>query len=415
MDLSQCTLPDPFALQMERRDFTVKIGEEWTVVTAHAQVLIPRVLYVPVADSSGLREGGLLSRNLRLTEKLDGFTGDPARDRMQTYEDGIYSMIRTLMRLPHQYLRGEVPRLDRWRATLRFVTQFLRQLSRATPEQRTLFAHETLSRAAAHDRDTDPGKVFARERTREIGQTVLKKARVDPASLDQLVWSSDMALQRRISGSRIIAERADYRFVVCAHVLDSVFVRLRWLRENVHVLHDNQEVFGITRTSNRILAAAEHLRLFSRKRLTQVHLRPMQRTVSYILAEMETCARALENGQFGKAQELLRRISRSIFLLDVRRRLEEVLLGVSQVVYCSTPLTRVQIWDLLGELQTIENMLKAPDPRFGEPIELGFHRKVIPEVLPMLADARGATLTYGTRGGNAREVYALLKAACGPI
>ena len=411
--------PDPSGPMIVRRGMTVNVsngnGRERPPVSlldVPVEVLVNGSLYFAVEDREGLREGDVISRNLALTEDSGGDVGVPADQRMIVYA-GVYRALRGIGHIRPQYDRVEVPRLYQWQQTLRWLLQVSWTLQHATPEEIAAYASGTLQLTLEFGAVRDDEKVAARDRTTASSSLTDRRGVHNVNRLPPLLWSSDMALGRRIVAIRGKGRRMDWRAMVLAHYLDRLLQICRSIHHAALERRKSDAVFGAGRTRQNALRAAVRMRDYAFE-LRTIHAQPFRRSLHRVADDLEVVAIHLETGSLRDAQAVLGRIHRSMVLMtEYHRRLEEILVVVSRVHHLHIVPPQQEIRTLQWELRSIHKALARSDLETGERWEDGFKLGVLPHVLSQVGQARGALARR--EGADIEGAYEHLKQAADPF
>ncbi len=413
-------LPDLRHPVVIKRDLQIAVGEngntEWVQLTGvNVDQLARDVLFVPVGRSHLFSRGEVWSRNLELTENGGGNLHIPASHRFQRFRLGLYPALRTLTRLPRKYVDGEIPILTRKREQIHWLLTVAYRLRRHDAEQEELFERKAGELARSFGSVRKREKVVAKARLQKAAKVHDPRGVRNPNRLPLLFWSSDAQLDACIRGDRLIARKLDFRAIVLADYLEQMLSLLRLIDRAVCDKLMNRKLFE-DGDSHLAITSAAKMRRFAQDRLRQIHIRPFRRSITHIADELLACANALEMGRLDEAKSLLRQSHRSIVLTtEHHRRLEGVLMVVSDVRQFGVPLHAYEMFDLIELLRNTERALQERETITGEFLEEGFSRKVLPKVISHVREARAAIEDNLRNGGKMDDAYDHLKAACEPL
>ena len=384
------------------------------------EVLVNGALYLVIRDGHGLRAGNVLSRNLRMTQKGGGDRDDPTTHHFIRF-DGVNSARRALGRLQESYKRQERPSLQSWRRDLDWMMRTSWTLHRADEADEAMFVWRAEQIAKKHGRVKDDEKVSASTRTHKAGTRRDKTDRVNTGMIPLLCSAANRSLIRRTQAIRGIGRRMDFRAVVLEEYIDQLRESCKHIRNAAQQRLSSAHVFGDKRTRGTVQEAAERMRGYSQY-LDQIHARPFSRAFTHVSADLRHAASAMNHAaqtldakRMEVAAAVLKKIYRSMLILEYHWRLEEVLVVISDYHHRKSEISGPELELQLEELTLVHAELVTPDPFTKQELEYGFRNSILPRVVSSVKLAR-LTLEHGVEDGSATtEAYRHLKEACAPF
>lgn len=365
--------------------------------------LIPHCLYeVPIdchETAEGVRElraGCILSRNLKLSERLN--SGPVEEDVKQCFisYDGVYKARRGVGHADRRYRSREIPANKRLAGSLDELVRASWELHKVDEDGHEAFVLIAVQAAKRYGKPIDGTKVAAQKRTLQAGTLIDTKGRFNPSRIPLICFAGENKIASRIQAVRGIGRRMSFREVVLEHYID----RLREIVQDVsrsqqHRLREEWLAPSLKRTPKLVRQEAERLEDAS-KRLRTIVTRPFSRSFTRSADDLDAAAQLLReaaNGRNGNtilnAKELIGQVFRATIQLDCHWRLEEVLLqlGILEDRGDQLEASRQLMWH--DELRAVHKILVRVELTTGKRLEHGFKGPVLQRVIPHvhLADA----------------------------
>lgn len=452
-------MPDPMEPVVITRDFrllrTRRKGEgkqsPLNVLNFALIELVPHCLYmVPargtdvLADVPELAPGRILSRNLSVSERLNG--EDPLEYGQQCFIS--YKTVYTARRgMAHAEVRGksiEIPDLRTWDDTFNWMVKTswtLHLVGEGEKQEYVLVAAALLDR---HGRVIDERKVEALRRVLQAGELKDSIGRFNPGRIPLIIFAGQTQLAKRIQGVRGISRRMSFREAVlevyidrhrlmCRQIADSQLHRLqsRKLFGDDRLLPFDARRAGSSeeRSTGTVIKEAGRLGAVATK-LEAVVTKPFDRSIKHtvrdlrevaaIMAEAAKVARSeipdAAAAVMLRARDVLIRVYHSMKLRELHWQLEELLLQTAILMDRSQTVSDscCRAWD--DELKSIHRRLTRPDPMTGQLLDYGFSRQVRASVFPHVHLANVHLMRQLTDGGpDLKSVDAELRKACAPL
>lgn len=398
-----------------------KISEPEHITNSTLEVLVNGCLYLVTEDGHRLRRGQVLSRNLKLTKKIGGSYDDPSTHCFIRY-DGVNDARRALGRLDGTYRKVEIPQITEWRKKLEWMLRASWTLTERS-EAENVFGWEAGQLVAKHDQVIDENKRSANERTRKAG---LRRDRIDRRNtgmIPLLCFAADKFLERRLQAVRGIGRRIEWRAVVLEYYIDQLRTKCREVERGVHYHLRENGVFSESGIPSKIRECATRMREYVAT-LRRIHARPFSRSLTHAAADLELAATHMIRGadtrdvvSMEQAAAIFRRVYRSMRMLELHWRLEEVLVVVAQAHHGNRSLTLVELNNIGSELSDIHQAFTSKDSFTNEPFEYGFQTRVLPHVVAHIHLAHNALLQTTLHDGvvHLGDMYDNLKEACSPF
>ena len=399
-----------------------KKSEPEVVQGVRLEVLVNMCLYVVTEDHHGLRRGQILSRNLDLTRKLGGSVEEIASQCFVRY-DGVNDARRGIGRIDGNYKRVEAPDVSEWRKKLDWMMRQAWTLHREDADQAgyAWVAEEVVRK---HRGVKNAKKVEALEKTAQAASRQDRLGRLNPGRIPLLVGAAEDRLFDRMQHMRGIGRRMDWRAVVLEHYIDQLRSKCLEVQRDAEQKLKAETIFGKKRTTGSVRRAAEEMRAYA-QHLRGFHARPFIRALTHVAHDLDEAARVIEHAaesrDAGKIKEVgvvLRRIYRSMRLLEVHWLLEEVLVLVAEAVHRKRVIENPSCAKCARELKHVFNTLSRPDAFTREPLEEGFARQMILRVRTFVNIAQlalEAQARADTEREHTRTAYHYLKEACAPF
>jgi hypothetical protein len=395
--------------------------EKKFLVNVPLEVLVNGCLYLVIRDGHGLRSGQVLSRNIKLTEASGGSRSDPSSHHFVRY-DGVNDARRSLGRLHGSYTKAEIPALRGWRNKLDWMMQTSWTLHRASEDETASFVWVAEELADVHGGVRDDDKLSAIVRTMKAGSKTDGTGRVNTGMIPLLCSAADRSLSRRTQAVRGIGRRMDWRAVVLEAYIDQLRGECRRIRNAARQRLSSENVFGEKRTQESVRTAARRMREFSGA-LGQVHARPFSRAFTHVSADlvfaasqMDYAAETIDAVRMEAVAAVLRKIYRSMLMLDYHARLEEVLVVIADYHHRGSEIGGAEYAVSVQEMAEVHSLLTGNDSYTGEPLEEGFRNSVLTRVASSVHLARHV-LMHGDDEGSSKTsaAYRHLKEACAPF
>ncbi len=396
-------------------------GEKKFLTAVALEVLVNGSLYVVIREGHGLRKGQVLSRNMKLTEVGDGDRHDPSSHHFIRYDD-VYNARRALGRLHGNYKRAEVPSLRGWSSQLNWMMEMSWTLHKAGEGDKNQFVWVAEQLIDQHGRVRDSNKVSAIGRTRKAGTKTDATGRVNTGMIPLLCSAANRSLTRRIQAVRGIGRRMDWRAVVLEAYIDQLREQSQVIGRAAKQRLASAHVFGDKRTKGSVERHANRMRSYA-ERLGQIHARPFSRAFMHVGAElllgassMSYAAETLDSDRMEESAAILRRIYRSMKMLEYHSRLEEILVLVAEAHHRGVEVEGRTLTLCIEELSRVHSLLTQNDSFTGESLEEGFRNSVLARVVSSMQLARLALL-HGVADGESKTsvAYKNLKEACAPF
>ncbi len=384
------------------------------------EVLVNHSLYIVLESANGLRKGQVLSRNFMLAAKYAESQSDPANHHFIRY-DGVNQARRALGRLYGNYEAVEAPILRGWRQKLDWMLQMSWSLHKlGEDDSEFVWVAEQIAKEQSRVRNLE--KVSAVVRTKKAGTKKDATGRVNTGMIPLLCSAASRSLVRRTQAIRGIGRRMDWRAVVLESYIDQLRESCRGIQRAARQRLVSRNVFGDKRTRKSVVKTAERMRVYS-KHLESISARPFSRAFTHVSADlmyaasqMDVAAETLDPLRMDPAAAVLRRVYRSMMMLEYHWRLEEVLVVLADFHHRKVEIEGRELTVRIEELMQVHSRLTGRDSFTSEPLEEGFRNSILPNVVSNVHLARLALL-HGVEDGQSKTsvAYAYLKEACAPF
>lgn len=403
--------PDPLAPRFITRDLTVLRGEEkgkkrkrkppLPLCGVRLIELVPHCLYeVPIdchdlaKGVDELRAGSILSRNMKLSERLNG--GSVEGEVQQHFQslDGVYMARRGLGGIDRRYRSREIPANRKLAGTLDEMVKRSWELHLVDEEEREAFVLVAVQAAEEYGRPVDEDKVAAQERTLQAGNPFDTKGRHNPGRIPLICFAGERRIAKRIHAVRGKGRRMSFREAVVEHYIDRLCEIARDVsRSQRHRLREAW-LTGKERTPVRVRREADRLEGAAR-RLRAIVSRPFSRSFTHCANDLNEAARLLRvaakerrGDEVAQAKEVIGRVYRAMIQMECHWRIEDILLQASILEDRNQELGASQRKMWHEELRAVHRRLTSVDALTGKRLEDGFRRQVLPRVFPhvQLAD-----------------------------
>lgn len=393
------------------------------VVGIKLEVLVNGCLYIVVTeDYNGIRRGEILSRNLKETKKRGGSLEDPRSHVFIRYSD-INAARRGIGRIDGTYRKVETPNLSEWRKQLDQMMRLAWTLHRVDgPEEK----FEWIAEQAVYKnkRVVDEKKVQAHKKTVKAASKKDKLDRHNTGMIPLLCGAADDRLFGRIQTIRGIGRRMDWRGVVLENYIDQMRSKCQEIQRDVEQKLSSDTLFGDKRTTQRVRHSASDMHGYA-KHLRMFNVRPFMHALAHAADDLESAATRMDeaatNANASKMEDvgcILRRIYRSMRLLELHSHLEEVLVIVAEAHHRKTTVQGDILAKCIDEIQFVQNAFSKNDPFTRELLEHGFVRKFLAMPKQNINIARFALARQMSDPSNRLHTdtaYEYLKAACAPF
>lgn len=365
--------------------------------------LIPHCLFeVPVdchALSAGARElraGCILSRNLKVSERLNGGSVQEQVDQVFISYDGVYKARRGVGHADRRYRSREIPANKKLSGSLDELVRTSWELHKVDEDGRQAFVLIATRAAKDYGTPIDETKVRAQARALQAGTLNDITGRFNPGRIPLICFAGEHELASRIQAVRGIGRRMSFREAVLEHFIDRLReIVLEVSRSQQHRLRNEWLAPGPNRTPKYVRQEADRL-TDAAMRLRAIVTRPFSRSFHRSADDLDAAAQLLREAAGGRngdtilqAKELIGQVLRATIQLECHWRLEEILLQLGILEDRGEKLedSRQLMWH--DELRSIHHRLVSVEPITGKRLEHGFRGPVLQRVVPHvhLADA----------------------------
>jgi hypothetical protein len=400
--------PDPFQPKIITRDLTVlrnrrritKKGEDKPEPLALRGIklieLIPHCLYELPVDchplASGVRElrpGCILSRNLKVSERLNGGKVDDVSKQCFISFDGVFKARRGVGHADRRYRSREIPANKKLSGTLDEMVRTSWELHKVDDEGREAFVLIAVRAAAKYGKPIDETKKRAQARTLQAGTLTDSKNRFNPGRIPLICFAGENEIVSRIQAVRGIGRRMSFREVVLEHYIDRLHeIVLEVSRFQQHRLRQEWLAPSPHRTPRVVRQEADRL-TDAAERLRTIVCRPLSRSLHRGAHDLDAAAgflREAANGRNGdtvqRAKQTIGTVYRSMIQQECHWRLQELLLqlGILDDRGDQLEASRQLMWH--DELRAVHKILVSEEPITGKRLEHGFQGPVLQRVVP---------------------------------
>ncbi len=417
--------PDPLAPRFVTRDLTVlrnrrrrtKKGEakpEPLVLRAVKLIeLVPHCLYeVPVdchemaVGVRELRPGCILSRNLKVSERLNGGKVEDEVKQCFISFDGVYKARRGVGHADRRYRSREIPANKQLGNTLDQLVRMSWELHKVDEDGREAFVLIAVQAAKTYGAPIDETKRRAQARTLQAGTLIDTRGRFNPRRIPLICFAGEHEIASRIQAVRGIGRRMSFREAVLEHYIDRLReIVLEVSRSQQHRLR--QEWLAPTKKRTPKLVRQEADRLAdAATRLRAIVTRPFSRSFTRSASDLDAAAQLLREAASGRngdtiirAKELIGQVFRATVQQECHWRLQELLLqlGILEDRGDQLEASRQLMWR--DELRAVHRMLVSEEPLTGKRLEHGFKGPVLQRVVARVHLAIGALMRVLAQGG----------------
>lgn len=403
---------------------TVKYANPFPLTGVKLEVLVNGCLYIVVEDGYHdiVRRGNILSRNLKETKKHGGSFEDEASHCFVQY-DGINAARRGIGRIDTKYKKVETPHLSEWRKQLEKMLRLSWTLHKIEGKENEFeWVSET---AIKKNRGViDEKKVEALDRTRKAATRKDKKDRRNTGMIPLLCGAADDRLFARIQAIRGIGRKMDWRSVVLENYIDQMRSKCIEIERDMEHKLSADTLFGASRTTKKVAKSAYDMRVYA-THLRSLNARPFTRSLTHAAFDLESAAALMEQAaqtadpaKMEEVKLILRRIYRSMRLIEYHSRLEEILLIVAEARHRKMTVQGDQLVLCLNEMSQVQKEFACHDPFTKESLEYGFKRSILPNVRHSLGIALLTLSRQSQDSSNqlhTKTAYEYLKMACAPF
>ncbi|GEM_PF-1478420 len=437
--------PDPQAPRVVTRDLTVLRGDKnpklrrkrgepkpkplslrgvnLIELVPHCLYEVPRYCHELAKGVDELLPGRILSRNLKLSERLNG---EPVEEEIkQVFQsfDGVFKARRGLGHPDRQYRSREIPANKQLAGTLDEMMRMSWELRKLDEDGREAYELVAVRAAKKYGRPIDETKREAQARTLQAGNPVDSCGRFNPSRLPLICIAGRGKTAKRIQAVRGIGRRMSWREVVLEHYID----RLREISRDVarsqqHRLRQQWLAPGAKRTPRLVRQEAERL-TGAASRLRTIVTRPFARSFTHCANDLDEAARLLCEAADGRngdtitqAKQIIGRVYRAMIQMECHWRLEEILLQAAILKDRQDELGARQQRTWYEELRAVHGRLTSVDRLTGLRLEDGFRREVLPHVYPHVHLASVHLMRSASDGGaDLQTMREELKIAVEPL
>jgi hypothetical protein len=381
---------DVFAPRVIQRPLSL-LSSDADPASLHAvrlEQLLPHVLYVVPRDAypdqlahNGLVPGAILSRHAKYTRRYNrgqDWPRYPGNHCFVSFHD-IFGARRTLAKVDRHGTEVELPDLRQWRGGLDELLRMSWRLEASDVEGQEAFALRAVGLLEGHTQLRDPDKRSAARRTARASSPTDSLGRFNPARIPLITMGADNSLARRVQAVRGIGRHMGLRELVLEVYLDQlrdICVQVRISQE--YRLNGSWLAQTAERTGSKVRAEADRLD-GAANRLLLVTVKPFRWYFARCAADLRDAATMLRgaadersDAKIQLAKDLIGRVYRSMILLDVRWRLEELLLRVDIYRDSGDRPGRRRLREWKRELSEVRGLLINPDRITGLTLDADF-------------------------------------------
>ncbi len=394
------------------------------------EVLVNERLYVVCEDTGSLRRGNVLSRRMDLTVKEFGTIGAGiAASHCFMVFDGVNHARRGLGRIDERYKKVESPELSEWQKQLNWMMRKAWTLHRDTETGVNEYRVVGGALQLRHGSVRNAKKVDALKKTAKATSLKDSLGRRNSGMAPLLTMNAEDKLAARAEDIRGIGRHMTWRESVLENYIDQLRVKCLEIQGAVEHRLVSDTVFGSKGTPVNLRLSADRMVAYADLLLT-LNARPFTRALAHASEDLQTAAmhmklaanipktERLYDVNVEYAKEFLRRVYRSMRLLEYHWRLEEVLVIVAEAFHRKATVGSDQLDKCIEEVGEVHRLLKLDDEFTKEPLDKGFKWKNLPQVQTYLEIAFLAIEQQDADPKNfihATTAYEYLKAACYPI
>jgi hypothetical protein len=383
-----------------RRDLTIMVSakgsnkkEPVLIENIKLEILVNNTLYVARENVGGVFVGHILSRNMGLTAKV--------QQNLALRQDHVFQQFRSINDLRRAYSRinPKYHLLSHYEAKHVSGSNFDLEnmswvLSNMCSEDGVGFIW--------HPAQLDLNLVVSNSSvsSREISPKILKRSREYLQGIHRL---------------RGVGRMMEHRAVVLEVYLAQLHEKCISIRSYVMELLNSNELFGHSRTNSLVRKAVENVDRYSNE-VHQISIRPFKRSLSYVVLDlqeashlMSSAADQLNASMMTSAGDALRRVYRSMILLQQHWVLEEILLIVAWYQNQKQVISSQRIEFIHKRLVGVYDVLTRADVFTGQRLDEGFRHQILESVVGRLVLVKSE---FCKSSLNLKEVYKQLKYAC---
>ncbi|MEK7620029.1 MAG: hypothetical protein AAB413_02195 [Patescibacteria group bacterium] len=353
-----------------------------------------------------LRPGCILSRNLKVSERLNGGKVEDEVKQCFISFDGVYKARRGVGHADRRYRSREIPANKQLGNTLDQLVRMSWELHKVDEDGREAFVLIAVQAAKTYGAPIDETKRRAQARTLQAGTLIDTRGRFNPRRIPLICFAGEHEIASRIQAVRGIGRRMSFREAVLEHYIDRLReIVLEVSRSQQHRLR--QEWLAPTKKRTPKLVRQEADRLAdAATRLRAIVTRPFSRSFTRSASDLDAAAQLLREAASGRngdtiirAKELIGQVFRATVQQECHWRLQELLLqlGILEDRGDQLEASRQLMWR--DELRAVHRMLVSEEPLTGKRLEHGFKGPVLQRVVARVHLAIGALMRVLAQGG----------------
>ena len=412
----------------DHRSFTLRMrGKNEQHLTMRLQVLIPGSMYlVPDGcdESTGLKKGNVLIRNLDLQQRLNGGVAVTYNQQLFVRYHSVFEAYRAMSRINPTYKRVEIPMVENW---LCDTDQLMKLAWTLTTKnvgkshvEYTATAHEA---ARPSELAENTHKQAAYKQTMRASHVKDRSGRINAGRLPLMLLSVDVELWKRIVQVRGIGHRMDFRALVLDLFIQKMMEAVKCTQGDlVHKLRP-AGVFGTDRSPNKIREVAKHFRA-SAAHLKTLVARPFSHVFDHVVEDLESAASLMDIAALKRswqlmddAESFLHCAYRSLAMVQQSWLIQEVLTTVAAAKHRKEELTVSEIAAAEFAVEAFLKTTSQNESYTNEPFEQDFANPILPRVRPQLVSVLEHLdlILSDPSGEHTKLVYKHLKAAVAPF
>lgn len=382
--------------------------------------LIPYCLYEVPSDchemAAGVRElrpGCILSRNLKVSERLNaGSVDDEIKQCFISY-DGVYKARRGVGHADRRYRAREIPANQKLAGTLDELVRTSWELHKVDEDGRQAFVLIAVQAAKEYGRPIDEHKREAQRRTLQASNLVDSTGRPNIGRIPLICFAAENQIAARIQAVRGIGRRMSFREAVLEHYLDRLLEIVRDVsRSQQHRLREEWLAKSPKRTPKVVRQEADRL-AYAAQRLRAIVSRPFSRSFHRSADDLDETAQLMREAADGRngdsidrAKNLIGQAYRATIQQECHWRLEEILLQLGVLEDRGEKLSdsRQLMWH--DELRAVHRLLVSVEPITSKRLEHGFQGPVLQRVVPHVHLADMYLMRALSQGGSDLESMA---------
>ena len=415
--------PDPLAPRFVTRDLTVLRNRRRRTKKSEAKPeplvlravklieLVPHCLYeVPVdchemaVGVRELRPGCILSRNLKVSERLNGGKVEDEVKQCFISFDGVYKARRGVGHADRRYRSQEIPANKQLGNTLDQLVRMSWELHKVDEDGREAFVLIAVQATKTYGAPIDETKRRAQARTLQAGTLIDTRGRFNPRRIPLICFAGEHEIASRIQAVRGIGRRMSFREAVLEHYIDRLReIVLEVSRSQQHRLRKGGSL------PPEAHAQAGPTRSRSAGRCGDSPAGDCHQAVLAFLhpgaSDLDAAAQLLREAASGRngdtiirAKELIGQVFRATVQQECHWRLQELLLqlGILEDRGDQLEASRQLMWR--DELRAVHRMLVSEEPLTGKRLEHGFKGPVLQRVVARVHLAIGALMRVLAQG-----------------